>query len=71
VFNIPEFLPNEHGKNVNKREVKYRFGILNDVARFIKLHLDERERAGEKIEYDSWLFRSRMVAKAKKSNYQF
>ena len=69
VFNVPEFLPNEHGKNVNKREVKYRFGVLNDVARFVKLHLDERECAGEKIEYDSWLFRSRMVAKAKKSNY--
>jgi len=69
MFDVPEFLPNEHGRNVNKREVKYRFGILNDVARFIKLHLDERRDAGEKIEYGSWLFRSRMIGKAQKSNY--
>jgi len=69
IFDVPEFLTNEHGRNVNKREVKYRFAILNDVARFIKLHLDERRCAGEKIEYGSWLFRSRMIGKAQKSNY--
>lgn len=61
VFDVPEFVPDVSGKNQNKRNVRYRFAILNDVAQFIKLHLEERERAGERITPESWLFRSRRV----------
>lgn len=65
VFEIPKFVPDQNHKNVNKRKIQYRFGILNDVARFIALHLEEREQAGEKVTSESWLFRSRVVGKAK------
>ena len=58
VFDVPEFLPDSHGKNVNKRQIHYRFGILNDVARYLKLHLDERRGKGEVITPESWLFKT-------------
>jgi len=61
VFDVPDFVPDVSGRNQNKRNVRYRFAILNDVAQFIKLHLEERERAGERITPESWLFRSRRV----------
>jgi len=61
VFDVQDFVPDVGGRNQNKRNVRYRFAILNDVAQFIKLHLEERERAGERITPESWLFRSRRV----------
>lgn len=65
VFDVPRFVPDENGKNVNKRRIAYRFGILNDVARFISIHLENRRKAGEKLTSESWLFRSRVVGKTK------
>lgn len=61
VFAIPEIVLNANGKNVNKYQVKYRFGILDDIAVYIRRHLDERRAAGEVITGESWLFRSRRI----------
>jgi len=58
VFTVPAFLPNVKGKNVNKRNVKYRFAVLDDVARYLVLHVEERERRNEDITPDSWLIKS-------------
>lgn len=65
VFDVPRFVPNEKGDNVNKRRIAYKFGILNDVARFISIHLKNRRKAGEKLTSESWVFRSRVVGKTK------
>lgn len=61
VFDIPRLVLDMNGKNVNKRNVNYMFGILDDVAQLIKMHLREREMAGEKLTPESWLFRSRSI----------
>jgi hypothetical protein len=69
VFDIPDFVPDINGRNQNKRNVKYRFAILNDIVQFIKLHLEERERAGERITSESWLFRSRCIGRGIKVSF--
>ena len=61
IFDIPPFVPDMRGRNVNKWKSPYRFGVLDDVAGFIKLHLVEREAAGEKLTAESWLFRTKSV----------
>jgi len=58
VFAVPRFLPNAKGRNVNKYNIKYRFAVLDDVARYLVLHLQKREKNGEVIMRDSWLLRS-------------
>ena len=62
VFAIPDLVLNEKGRNVNKNKTKYRFAILDDVAVYIKRHLDERRKAGEVLTPDSWLFRTRRIS---------
>lgn len=69
VFDIPELLLNYKGQNVNKRKVKYRFGLLDDAMRFLKLHLEERARAGEKLTPESWLVRSRSLGGRKRGTF--
>jgi hypothetical protein len=61
IFDVPPFVPDMHGRNVNKWKAPYRFGVLDDVAGFIKLHLAEREAAGERLTAESWLFRTKSV----------
>ena len=61
IFDVPAFLPDASGRNVNKRCIDYRFGILNDAAAFIAAHLQERRVAGEQLTSESWLFRSHRV----------
>jgi hypothetical protein len=61
IFDIPPFVPDMNGRNVNKWKAPYRFGVLDDVAGFIKLHLAEREAAGERLTAESWLFRTKSV----------
>jgi integrase len=68
VFDVPEFLPDVNGRNVNKREVHYRFGVLNDVVRYLKFHLDERREKGESITGESWLFKTN--AAQRRVNYE-
>jgi integrase len=62
VFAIPDLVLNARGLNVNKNKTKYRFAILDDVAVYIKRHLDERRKAGEVLTPESWLFRTRRVS---------
>ena len=62
VFAIPDLVYNEKGLNVNKNKTKYRFAILDDVAIYIKRHLDERRKAGEILTPESWLFRTRRIS---------
>lgn len=61
IFDVPPFVPDMRGRNVNKWKAPYRFGVLDDVAGFIKSHLAEREAAGERLNGESWLFRTKSV----------
>lgn len=70
IFDIPPFVPDMHGRNVNKWKAPYRFGVLDDVAGFIKSHLVEREAAGEKLSGDSWLFRTKSVGHRIRTDYR-
>jgi hypothetical protein len=69
IFDIPPFVPDMHGRNVNKWRAPYRFGVLDDVAGFIKLHLAERESFGEKLSGESWLFRTKSVGHRIRTDY--
>jgi hypothetical protein len=69
IFDIPAFVSDMHGRNVNKWKCPYRFGVLDDVAGFIKLHLAERESFGEKLSGESWLFRTKSVGHRIRTDY--
>lgn len=69
IFDVPAFVPDMHGRNVNKWKSPYRFGVLDDVAGFIKLHLAERESFGEKLSGESWLFRTKSVGHRIRTDY--
>lgn len=48
----------QQGVNVNKGRVMYRFAIGREAAGFLRIALNHRRNAGEKIDGESWLFRS-------------
>lgn len=55
---IPEELLNTEGENCNKNSIRYRFAFGSEVSQKIQEMMDERKAAGERIEPESWLFRS-------------
>jgi hypothetical protein len=70
IFDVPPFVPDMHGRNVNKWKAPYHFGVLDDVASFIKAHLAEREAAGESFTGESWLFRTKSVGHRIRTDYR-
>ena len=69
IFDVPAFVPDMHNRNVNKWKVPYRFGVLDDVAGFVKAHLAEREGCGEVLSGESWLFRSKSLVNRVRVSY--
>jgi len=63
VVKIPENFKDAKGKNVNKGRRWYYFLIPQETLEMLALMLKEREKYGEKITSESWLFRSYMVWK--------
>lgn len=61
IVEVPPVLRNIKGINVNKVDEKYRFPLGADTAKYLRLMLQEREKHGEPIDGESWLFRSYRV----------
>lgn len=58
VIEVPSYMPNKKGQNVNKRRVKYAFGIGKDACHYLKAYLKHRKEWGEQLDGESWLFRT-------------
>src|SRR5881396_2103882 len=58
LIRIPGDFLDADGENVNKIREKYEFAIGKECAMFLRIMMQERVAAGEKIADDSWLFRS-------------
>ncbi len=58
IINVTPEMIGQQGVNVNKGKVMYRFAIGREAAGFIRICLNNRRSLGEKIDNESWLFRS-------------
>jgi integrase len=58
VVNVNAELTGANEMNSNKGGIAYRFGIGRECASFLRLSIRDRRRKGERINRESWLFRS-------------
>lgn len=57
IFEIPAYVPNRKGENVNKRRIKYAFGIGKDACHYLRIHVKQRHDWNEPLNKESWIFR--------------
>jgi integrase len=72
VIQIPKDLSDSRNKLVLKVELNYMFAVGEDTAFYCRQMIEERKEKGEKIDDESWLFRSYSIktdGKMKKLSY--
>ena len=58
LINVTPEMIGQQGVNVNKGKVLYSFAIGREATSFLRICLNHRQKAGEQINAESWLFRS-------------
>ena len=71
LIRIPGDFLDADGENVNKIREKYEFAIGKECAMFLRIMMQERVAAGEKIADDSWLFRSYAESQVRNGKYVY